>query len=171
MGENEKKMLERVTTSLDSISQKQLILEREKRPRVTSNEDFYGDKTHFTFSPNKNLIAFVQDVFEEYGSDFDRSWALKIYNVSTGEEKTLVVDDARMSAYEWLDNSKLRVFHSAGTGVRVYLDIAINQASPLFTKDYEGSKIWTPDMEYVQKGLDVAKARRDYFEKTEQLDE
>lgn len=137
----------------------------------TNNKSSDGERINFTFSPNKNLIAFVQNVFEKYGSDWKRYWALKIFNPKTGDEKTLVVDDERMSSFEWLNDTNLRVFHSAGTGVRVYLDISVNEASPLFTKDYEGPKIWTPDMKYVQEGLDVTKARQVYFEKTKQLDE
>lgn len=160
---DDKGMCNELAMRLDSISQSQFRLEQSKHPKVTSNQDFKGEKSNFTFSPDKKLIAFVERVFEEYESDWDKYWALKIYNLETDEEKTLVVDDTRMSSYEWLDNNNLRVFHNAGTGVRVYLDVSVNRMSPLFTKDYEGPEIWTPDMEHSQKAKDVVEARRIYF--------
>lgn len=162
-----KEMFDELAMRLDSISQSQFRLEQSKHPKVTSNQDFIGEKSNFTFSPDKKLIAFVERVFEEYGNDWDKYWALKIYNLETDEEKTLVVDDTKMSSYEWLENNNLRVLHNAGTGVRVYLDVSINRTSPLFTKDYEGPEIWTPDMEYAQKAKDTVEARRVYQKKTQ----
>lgn len=153
---------------LDNISESQFRDWQSKHPKVTSNQDFNGEKSNFTFSPDKKLIAFVQNVFEEYGSNWDRYWALKIFNPETDEEKILVVDDTRMSAYEWFNNNNLRVFHNAGTGVRVYLNVSVNKISPLFTKDYNGPEIWTPDMEYAREAKDTVEARWVYFEKTQQ---
>ena len=163
-----KKMFGELAMRLDSLSQTQLRIEQSKHPKVTSNQDFKEEKSNFTFSPDKKLIVFVERVFEEYGDDWDRYWALKIYNLETDKEKTLIVDDSKMSSYEWLDNNNLRVFHSAGTGVRVYVDVSVHRTFPLFTKDYEGSEIWTPDMEYAQKVKDTVESRRVYLEKTQQ---
>lgn len=111
----------------------QLKNETEYPPSVTSNEDPNGERSHFTFSPDKKYIAFIQDVFKEFGEDVDRYWALKIFNPATREERSLLIDDSKLSGYDWLDAETLRVFHSAGTGVRVFKDIQVGGA-PLFSK-------------------------------------
>lgn len=46
--------------------------------------------------------------------------------------------------------------------------IGVKRMSPLFTKDYEGPEIWTPDMEHTQKAKDTVEARKVYLEKTQQ---
>jgi len=53
----------------ETIIKNKSDIEQILKPKVTSNEDFNGDKTHFTYSPDKTIIAFVQNVFEEYGND------------------------------------------------------------------------------------------------------
>lgn len=156
--------LEDVAMRLDAISKSQFKDWQDNHPKVGSSQDFQGEKSNFTFSFNKRKIAFVQNVFEEYGDDLDKYWALKIFDSDTREEKTLVVDDTRMSSYEWLDDKNLRVFHSAGTGARVYLNVSTDRSEPLFTKDYSGTEIWTIDNEYFQKAKDTQAAARRYFE-------
>lgn len=156
-------MVDDLTLQVGSISQSQFRLEQSQHPKVTGSQDFNGERSHFAFSPNRKLVAFVQDVFDEYGNDWEMYWALNIFNPETKEERVLVVDDTRMSPYEWLDNEIIRVYHNAGTGVRVYLDVSVNRGSPLFTKDYDGPDIWTPDAEYSRKARDNMEARRVYF--------
>jgi len=134
---------------------------------ITSNENFLGEKSHFQFSPDRKYIAFVQNAFEEYGHDWDRYWALKLFLPESGSEKTLFVDDTKMSSYEWLDSRAIRVYHDAGTGVRAYKDIAINRKAPLFFKDYkrlEGGSFWIPDEEYAREVEDAEEARLLYSE-------
>ncbi len=137
-------------------------------PPVTSNEDPNGERSHFTFSPDSKYIAFIQDMFEEYEEDFDRYWALKIFNPVTREERTLFVDDSKLSGYEWRDSETLRAFNSAGTGVRAFKDVRIGDA-PLFSKDSKYtakySTFWTPDEAYVTEIADWQKARETYYEK------
>lgn len=136
---------------------------KNQHPPVTSNEDFQGEKGYFTFSPDKKFIAFVQNVFDEYGNDWDNYWALNVFDPKTKEEKTLIIDDTRMSSYEWFTDKTIRVYHNAGTGIRVYLDMSVDRETPLFTRDYEGPDIWTPDAEYSRKSRDNMEARRVYF--------
>lgn len=156
--------LDKTVNLLDQIAQQQSLVIEYMHPPVTSNQDFQGEKSHFLFSPDKKLISFIQNVFEEYGSNWSKYWALKVFNLQTGQEKTLVVDDTKMSAYDWLDNKNLRVFHSAGTGVRVYLDTPVNKDQPLFTREFFGSDIWTLDEEYIQKAKNYHDARNVYLE-------
>lgn len=138
-----------------------------QHPAVTSNEDFYGEKTDFRFSPSKKYIAFVQNVFEEYGHDWDKYWALQLFYMESGTEKTLFVDDTRMSSYEWLSDETIRVFHNAGTGVRAYKNISVDREKPLFFKDYKRSEskpFWIVDEEYSQQVKDFEEARKRYYE-------
>lgn len=158
-------MVDDLTVRVGSISQSQFRLEQSQHPKVTGNQDFNGERSHFTFSPNRKLIAFVQDVFDEYGNDWEMYWALNTFNPETSEERTLVIDDTKMSSYEWVDDKIIRVYHNAGTGVRVYLDVSVDRESPLFTKDYEGPDIWIPDAEYSQRAKDFLEAAGIYFSK------
>lgn len=135
--------------------------------RVASSEDPNSERSQFTFSPDKTYIAFIQDVFEEYGEDGDRYWALKIFDPARREERVLLVDDTHLSGYEWLDAKILRVFHDAGTGVRVFRDVSVT-SSPIFFKDAKyterHSKFWTPDAAYAREAVDAQEAWRAYNE-------
>lgn len=153
-----------VNNYLDQIAQKQSLIIQDMHPSVTSNDDFQGEKSHFLFSPDRQLISFIQNVFEEYGNNWNRYWALKVLDIKSSKEKTLLVDDTRMSTYDWLDNEHLRVFHNAGTGLRVYLDISVKRAPPLFTREYSGPDIWILDEEYIQKAKNYHDARNVYLD-------
>lgn len=154
---------DKIANRLNQIEENQSLVIKYIHPPVTSNQGFQGEKSHFLFSPDRKLISFVQNVFEEYSSDWSRYWALKVFNLQTGQEKTLVVDDTRMSTYDWLDNEKLRVFHNAGTGFRVYLDVSVNRDSPLFTGEYVGLNIWLADDDYIQRAKNFQEARNAYL--------
>ncbi|MFH1402201.1 MAG: hypothetical protein ABIG87_01075 [Patescibacteria group bacterium] len=132
-------------------------------PPVTSNEDFVGEKTHFKFSPNKEYITFVQNVFEEYENDWDRYWAVKLFNRKNKTEKFLFVDNTRMSSYEWLNDNTIRIFHNAGIGIRTYVDVSIFVEKTIFSKDFKDDvSFWKIDIDYVQELKDYDEARRIY---------
>lgn len=159
------KRFDELSMRLDEIARYQFRLYQEKHPKVKSNQDFHGKRTNFEFSPDKKYISFVQNVFDEYGDDWNKYWALKVFNLETGKEKILVVDDTKMSSYMWLSNKTLQVFHDAGTGFRVYLKVSVEQDPPLFTKEHEGSDLWIVDEKYSQNAKDVVEAERIYYEK------
>lgn len=142
-----------------------------KHPPVTSNEDFHGERTNFTYSSNHKLIAFVQDVFEEYGENFDKYWALIVFDPLTKNEKILLVDDVHMSAFTWLNDRTIRVYHNAGTGVRTYADVSINNAATIFTADLETKNFWHVDEKYSQDVRDIIQVERLYYELTGKLRE
>lgn len=131
-------------------------------PTVRSSEDPNGERSLFDFSPDHSYISFVQNVFDEYGGDWARYWAVVVFSPFDGREAKLFVDDTHLSSYQWLDNKTLRVFHSAGTGVRVYLDVFLDQAKPIFSKDFIGSGPWLPDEEYIRQSKDIQEAYRVY---------
>lgn len=133
----------------------------EYRKTVIKSKDF------FTFSPSKKYIAFSENVFGEYDCDWDRYWAVKIFYIENKIEKTLLIDDLRMSSYKWLDGMTIRVFHNAGTGIRAYRDVFVNEASTLFSKDYkkvENKTFWKIDEEYDREAENSEGARKVYYE-------
>lgn len=131
-----------------------------------SNDDIARRKDDFTFSPDSKYIAFVQDVFDEYGGDWDKYWAIKLLDVKTNQEKTIFIDDGKLSGYEWLTNNTIRVIQSGGTGVHMYRDVAISQAEPLSYKDYkylDNVKFWKMDDEYAKNARAAQLAEAEYL--------
>lgn len=118
-------------------------------PAVTSNEDPYGDKSLFNFSPDRSYIAFLQDVFKENNRDYDRYYSLQVFDIKNRQEKSIFVGSNKTSGFEWVDNNTIRVYLDAGTGVRAYRDVDIHRTEP---DVYDGTdSFWTPDAEYVRK--------------------
>lgn len=131
-----------------------------------SNDNLARREADFTFSPDSKYIAFVRDVFEEYGGDWDKYWAIKLLDVQTNQEKTIFVDDGKLSGYRWLTNDIIRVIHGGGTGVHMYRDITINQTKPLFYKDYkylDNAKFWKMDEEYARTARAAQLAEAEYL--------
>lgn len=126
-----------------------------------------SDQPHFTFSPNRKHIAFIQDTFREYGGDYDRNSAVHVFDIETQAERRLLVDDTKLSFYEWRDNVTLRVFHNAGTGTRGYRDFDITSSETIFSQEHKSSSspaFWAVDEEYTNAAQDAIKARQRYYE-------
>ncbi len=60
-------------------------------------------KSNLTLSPNKNHLAFFENVMEPAQKPFDREWALKIINPKTLKIKTVFIGDSNTSEYQWID--------------------------------------------------------------------
>ena len=135
---------------------------------VTSNEDPQGNRSLFHFSPHKQQIAFFENVFAEYGTDYDRYYAITVFDLASQEERRIFIGTYKTSRFEWLDDETIRVFLNAGTGVRAYHDVAVQRAEPLVVKDYidrgEASSFWIPDQEYVQAVVEAGRAEQVYRE-------
>jgi hypothetical protein len=131
-------------------------------PPVRSSEDVHGDKSHFTFSPDRTMIAFVENVFKDYGYDWEKYWALKIFTIAPQDEKVVFVDDTHLSFFQWLNNTNIRVFHGSGTGVRVYKDISVQRTKPLFSNKYRGEEFWIVDEAYSKEAQGYVEAERVY---------
>lgn len=120
-----------------------------------------GKKDYFEFSPDKKYIAFLADTSDETRSSYN---ALNVYDPSTRKEKTLLIDNYRLSGFVWINNNTVRAYRNAGTGVRVYHDIDVRSSETLIADNQpdEGINFWTPDAEYVQRAKDYAEAWRVY---------
>lgn len=135
---------------------------------LASSDDPHGDRSLFTFSPDKKSIVFIKNVFTKYGEDYDRYWALVVFDPATRKEQELLVDDSHLSEYEWLSTEVIRVYHSGGTGVRVYRDVSIGD-TPVFFKDSKytskHTNFWISDEKYTAQTIDAQEAERIVSEK------
>lgn len=94
------------------------------------------------WSPDKNHLAFYDFIREEI---FNKEWFLKIINPRTLGVKTIFIGDYKTSEYRWIDNKTIRVYVSAGSGVRIYRDIDINIREPFIAAEHTSSEYWTPE--------------------------
>lgn len=101
-------------------------------------------KSDLSLSPNKKHLAFFENVMEPAQKSFDREWALKIINPRTLKIKTIFIGDSNTSKYQWIDDQTIRVYLSAGTGVRIYRDININISEPFVAAEHLSPEFWTP---------------------------
>lgn len=106
-----------------------------------SGTDSYKD-SGLEWSPNKSHLAFYDFVREKI---YDKEWFLKVYNPRFFQVKTVFIGDYRTSAFKWLDDSTIRVYVSAGSGVRIYRDININEAGPFIAAEHESPAYWVPE--------------------------
>lgn len=125
----------------------------------------FDDKNAFMYSPDKRYIAFSENVFEENGENWDRYAAVKVFDPKTRTEKTVLVDGHRLSNFEWIEASVLRVYHNAGTGVRAYRDIDVEEfKETLYAQDQvkQGLPFWVPDKKYAREAQSYLEAWRVY---------
>lgn len=94
------------------------------------------------WSPNKSHLAFYDFVREKI---YDKEWFLKIYSPRTFQVKTVFIGDWRTSAFKWLDDNTVRVYVSAGSGVRIYRDVNIKAAGPFIAAEHESPAYWVPE--------------------------
>lgn len=94
------------------------------------------------WSPGKSHLAFYDFVREEI---YNKEWFLKIYRPRTFQVKTVFIGDWRTSVFKWLDDNTIRVYLSAGSGVKIYRDIDIDQAGPFVAVKHESPTYWSPE--------------------------
>lgn len=97
------------------------------------------------WSPNKRYFSFSDFVREEI---YDKEWFIKIVDLRTLKVKTIFIGINKTSMHQWIDNDTVRVYISAGTGVRIYRDIDINIAEPFIAINYMDPKYWVPEKTY-----------------------
>lgn len=104
-------------------------------------------KSDLSWSPNKKYLAYFENIMEpsaDPDKPFDRKWALKIIYPRTLHIKTILIGDSDTSNYEWISDKIIRIYISAGTGVRAYHDLFINQKEPWIMVDHTSPEYWTP---------------------------
>jgi N-acetylmuramoyl-L-alanine amidase len=105
-------------------------------------DDFYGTETLGYFQDlhkrNEPLSENEQEYYKNYVSLF-------IKDNEYAEPREIYRGDVKTSSWEWLSNKNVRVYVSAGSGVRVYRDIEINSAEPFIASDHMTPEYWTPE--------------------------
>jgi|GEM_PF-6885378 len=99
------------------------------------------------WSPDEKYLAFYDFTREEYNK---KEWSLKIINPLTLAVKTIFIGDYKTGEYKWINNSIVRVYEGAGSGVRIYRDIDIGIDQPFIASDYMSPEYWTPEMTFIR---------------------
>lgn len=94
------------------------------------------------WSPGENHLAFYDFTREEI---YNKEWSLKVINPRTLGVKTIFIGDYKTSEYQWIDDKIIRVYVSAGSGVRIYRDIDIDIREPFIAAEYISPEYWTPE--------------------------
>lgn len=142
-------------------------------PQINKENEIKTDsyeKSAFSFSPDQKHIMYIQNVFTEYGEDHDRHWSLQIVDVAEPREDRIFVGDYKIATAQWLNDTTVRVYRNAGTGVRGYHDLSISRSAPLILKDYLASNpnasFWQNDREYEEMARNYVTAEAAYRELT-----
>ncbi len=107
------------------------------------------------WSPDKNYLAFYDFTREEI---FSKEWSLKILNPRTLGIKNIFIGDYKTSGYRWIDNETIRVYVSAGSGVRIYRDIYINIREPFIAADHTSPEYWVPENTFTNDFFEQSKS-------------
>ena len=96
-------------------------------------------KSDLSWSPDKKSLAYFENIMEPSNNPdrpFDREWVIKVIYPKILQIKTIFIGDSDTSNYEWIDDKTIRIYISAGTGVRAYHDLSINQKTPWIMVDH-----------------------------------
>lgn len=94
------------------------------------------------WSPNNRQFAFYDFVRLEW---VNKEWALKVVDARFFTIKTIFIGPDKTGEYKWLDDNTIRVYVSAGSGVRIYRDINIDVSEPFIASDHMSPEYWTPE--------------------------
>lgn len=94
------------------------------------------------WSSDRLHLAFFDFVREEI---YNKEWFLKVYSPRLFQVKTVFIGDWRTSRYKWIDNNTIRVYVSAGSGVRIFRDIDVNLSSTFIADDNMSPVYWIPE--------------------------
>lgn len=107
-------------------------------------DDFYGTETFGYFQDLHKRSEPLSESEQEYYKNYV---SLFIKDNEYAEPREIYRGDVRTSSWEWLSNKNVRVYVSAGSGVRVYrdIDIEINNTEPFIASDHVSSEYWVPE--------------------------
>lgn len=104
----------------------------------------FGD---LKWSPDGKHLAYYDNTREEI---YKKEWELKVFDPILFNTKTVFIGDWKTGEYKWIDNNTVRVYENAGTGVRIYRDININEKGPFVASDFMSPEYWTPEMAFTR---------------------
>ena len=101
-----------------------------------------------SWSPNEKYLAYTDFARETI---YDKEYFIKIIDPRILKARTVFIGTDHTSHYKWLDNNTIRVYVSAGSGVRIYRDINIHIKKPFVAIEHFESEdlyLWTPQAWY-----------------------
>ncbi|KKS65742.1 MAG: hypothetical protein UV40_C0002G0017 [Parcubacteria group bacterium GW2011_GWA1_42_7] len=110
--------------------------------RLTKTERY---KSSLHWSPDKKRLAFFEDIEDLTGKiDYDKAWAINVIDARTLRLKKVFIGDYHASSYEWISDKIIRVFVSAGSGVRIFRDLDIGAKEPFIFVENSSPDLWSP---------------------------
>ncbi len=100
-------------------------------------------KSHLTWSPHQQYVAFFEDVRDPSDATYNRETAVQVLNPRTFRIKTIFIGTYHTSNYEWRNDHMVRVYVSEGTGVRRYRDISVFVKEPFVDIEHDPLQFWT----------------------------
>ena len=94
------------------------------------------------WSPNGRYFSYYDFVRLERA---EKEWALKVFDARFFSTKIIFIGDDHTGAYDWIDDSTIRVCAGAGSGVRTCRKINIHIQQPIVAVDDYSSGAWTPE--------------------------
>lgn len=101
--------------------------------------DTSSDPDDLSWSPDEKYLAYTDFVREVM---YDKEYFIKIINPRTLKARTVFIGTDHTSHYRWLDNNTIRVYVSAGSGVRIYRDIDIHLKKPFVAVEHLNPVSW-----------------------------
>lgn len=95
------------------------------------------------WSPDKKHLVYTDFVREVL---YEKEYFIKVIEARTLKTRTVFIGNDHTSHYRWLNNNTIRVYASAGSGVRIYQDIDIHLKKPFVAIEHLNgeSPLWTP---------------------------
>lgn len=97
------------------------------------------------WSPQKTYFAYFDNIQEYTEQPFAREWALQVVDPRNFVNRTIFIGDYKISEYKWIDNNTVRVYVSAGSGVRIYRDMPATAKQAFVAADHLDSSFWIPE--------------------------
>ncbi len=107
--------------------------------------DTSSESDDLSWSPDEKHLAYTDFVREVI---YDKEYFIKIIDPKTLRVRTVFIGDYHTSHYRWLDNNTIRVYVSAGSGVRIYRDIDIHLKESFVAVYHLDPKYWVAQAWY-----------------------
>lgn len=95
------------------------------------------------WSPDKKHLVYTDFVREVL---YEKEYFIKVIDARDFKTSTVFIGTDHTSHYRWLNNNIIRVYVSAGSGVRIYRDIDIHLKEPFVAIEHLNGEphLWTP---------------------------
>lgn len=107
--------------------------------------DTASENNDLSWSPDKRHLVYTDFVREVV---HDKEYFIKVIDVRMLKIRTVFIGTYHTSHYRWLDNNTIRVYVSAGSGVRIYRDIDIHLKEPFVAVEHQEPKYWVAQAWY-----------------------